>query len=596
MRSALRTLLAAVLGLAPLLAIAGARTARAAEDCDVVVTPASAASLTNSLLNDSSLRVFCITAGDYRSLGRLMLTASGSSGNPRILRFHPPDGVPNAVQRPERAIIEAVRLRGSWWVVQGLTIQPSGTVGNSWFLGIEGGDHNLIEGNLIDGSERMVAGGHVGVAIADYYADPATYNTVQANVVRNGNPTQSPVDYIAIAIDGGGGPGADNDFNQILDNEIYDWGDGIGFVAKETDCNHPSSPHGTVVDGNDVFITAAKRVDCTDGTPDPDGDCACAENGIDIKVDPGPDPAGWTRVTNNRLWGFRQTATQSCGGTGSNGQAIVGTACTGHVLLAGNVVMDAKIGVKPQGSSWILAGNLFHDLRRAMLFKSSDVGLEIQFNTIVDVQDAYDDVAASTDTRCNVVVDDLASTGAGEPRGANHLTEYNFLYNTPTGSFLGPTNQLFGSASESGNGEFCFWRRRWTAPERVCVPFSATTAASPHATAIAECDPELGAPFGVGPITYASINAVPEPDAGALALAVVVALSVRARRARGGSFGGAPSVYRCGPARRRRGEDRSSSASRSSRPTVRCRPRTWPARPKPAASPRSTSPSTPTSR
>jgi hypothetical protein len=205
----------------------------------------------------------------------------------------------------------------------------------------------------------------------------------------------------------------------------------------------------------------------------------------------------------------------TCGGSGANGQAIVaGSQCAGHVFVAGNVVLDSTIGIKPSGSGWTVAGNLFHGLRRAILTQAGDTGLDIQFNTIVEVVNSYDDVSTDTDTRCNAVIEDQATFGDGWPRGPGPQTEYNFLYASPAGSFLGETNQMFATAEESRNTQFCFWRKRWTAPELVCVPFGKTTSDSPHTAAITSCDSDLGAPLGLGPLTYDPLETVPEPSAG----------------------------------------------------------------------------------
>jgi hypothetical protein len=530
MRSAPRALLA-VLVAAFLLAIAGARPADA-DDCDVVVTPANAAStLTFGLLNDSSLRVFCVTAGDYRSAGQLLLLASGSESQPRVLRFHPEDGAANALHRAQRATFHALRMRGSWWVIRGLTVQPQTAGEAGWFIGIEGGDHNRIERNLVDGSQHDNQGPHSGIVIAAWGSDPALRNQVLDNVVRSGNQNRLAVDYAGIAVSVGLEPGSDNDFNEIRRNEVYDWGDGIALVAFRDDCLFPGRPHGTVIDDNDIYLTGDKRIDCADGTPDPDGDCSCAENGIDVKPDPGPDPALWTRVTNNRLWGFRPTRTPStCGGSGSNGQAIqAGSQCAGHVFVAGNVVMDSHIGIKPQGSNWTVSGNLFADVRRGFLINFGDSDLEIQFNTVIGVENAYDDPSTHTDTLCNVVIENQATNGNGWPRATDHETEYNYLYDSPTYNFVGDTNQVFPTAGESRNGAYCFTRRRWTAPETVCVPFARTTPESPHAAAASHCERDLGAPLGLGPIGFTSFQAVPEPRGGASAGGVVLALALAAR-------------------------------------------------------------------
>ena len=245
----------------------------------------------------------------------------------------------------------------------------------------------------------------------------------------------------------------------------------------------------------------------------------------------------------NRVWGFRPTsAAANCGGSGANGQAIdAGSFCPEHVLVANNVIFDSTQGVTVAGSSWIIAGNLIHDIRvsdgrynngaMAILPSSEATDVRIEFNTVVDVDNSYDDRSSNTDTRCNAVINDQDVVGIGGSRGLNHSTEHNFLYQSPVGSFLGSTNESYASAAESGNSEYCFWRKRWTAPERICIPLANTTASSTHEASVASCDPDLLAPFGMAAVSYPSSPA-PEPLAAWLGGASLVTLGALARRDR----------------------------------------------------------------
>jgi hypothetical protein len=503
--------------------------------CQVIVNESNAAT-TLGRLEDPSTRVFCVEPGDYRSFGRIDLRASGTDASRRYFVLRTEDGLVNAVHRPERAIFESMRVSGSWWVVQGLTFQPRDPSTYA-MLTISGGHHNVVDGNLVDASEQANAGGQAGIVIGAWNnEEPATHNVIQRNVVRNGNQSRSPADYPGIVVFGGLVTGSNQDFNVIADNEVYDWGDGVALAGGPCGVPTPGQPRGTVIDGNDLYITAAKRIDCNSGAPDPDGACSCAETGLDLKSVTGSDPEFWTRVTNNRLWGFRPVPlARSCGGSGTFGQAIAaGNNCAGHVLVAGNVVLDSPVGVAISGSNWIVAGNLFHEIRAVQadrpllpvaifeLETASD--LEIQFNTIVGVDNAYDDASMNTRTTCNAVIDDLGVNQYLAARGSGQVTEHNFLYESTTANFVGTTNQVFPVVTDSENTEFCFWRKRLTAPERVCIPLGRTTADSPHVGATPSCDSELGAEFGLAPLGYDSVQAVPEPGASARAAIALLGL------------------------------------------------------------------------
>jgi hypothetical protein len=489
------------------------------------------------MLNDPTRHVFCAAPGDYRAAGRIDIFTSGTQQQRRILRINIADGKRNAAERSQKATFEVIYLVASNWVIQGLQFRPK-QVNNTWFVTILGGDHNIIDGNVIDGIEQLNVTPNMGVMVKGYQGDPATYNSIQGNLIRNGNMPKRDVDYIGVAISQGQSPTEANDFNKVLDNEVVDWGDAVAVTGTKEDCTELAVQHGTIIDGNDLYITAAKRIDCDTGAQNPNGECACAENGVDVKSDPGAAPELWTRVTNNRAWGFRPTSdTILCGGSGANGQAITaGSICPGHTLVAGNVVSDSTSGITIGGRNWIVASNILTEIR-----ESTDLGpyvtnalqpayfstdIEIEFNTVVGADASYDDQSSYTDTRCNAVLEDRALPGPAGTRGAFHTTEYNYLYQAPQPNFEGGTNQSFATPEDSGNIAYCYWRKRWSGPEKICIPYGATTYASRHWAAAPHCDFTIGAPFGL------SLSYAPEPDALALAATSAAALAAVARRRR----------------------------------------------------------------
>jgi hypothetical protein len=479
--------------------------------CDVIVTPSNVASMSTHW-DDADKRVFCFQPGDYRNVGEIFLLSSGTATSRRYMRLLRSDDLRNAGQRSSRAIFEAIRIRGSWWVIEQLTFQPRNPA-SWWSLSVVGGDHNVLDGNLVDGIDLQNTTMTTGVMIKGHNGDPANYNTVQRNLIRNGNMMRRPVDFTGVMINAALSPGENNDFNKVLDNEIADWGDGVAVGGYREDCTEPGLQHGTVIDGNDIYITSRKRSDCATDALDPNGECSCAENAVDTKSDPGSDPAKWTRITNNRVWGFRPTSDRnSCGGSGSNGQALMaGSACAGHTLVANNIVRDSTTGISPAGNDWYITGNLVYETRATTDWRYGSAGISanqlggrhrIEFNTIVNSDTAYDHGSWDTTTRCNAVVNDRGWMGV-RPIGSNHVMSYNYLYNGATTDFLGSTNYRYTYASDSRNGEYCYWQKRWSTPERICVPYGSTIASSPHVASLAVCNPStLVAPFGLPPAPW----------------------------------------------------------------------------------------------
>ena len=477
--------------------------------CDLVITTANAATTLNQL-SDPDLRVFCVDPGDYRSYAGRILREPGTSSSPRYLRFNGPGAV-KAFERTSQAILERLDIRADWWVIQGLTFRPRSSA-TSRIVSLNGVQHVVLDGNLIDAIEHPNGPEQNGVTIVANTGYPASHNTVQRNVIRNGDQSHQAIDYEGVLIAPGFNGGEDNDDNRILDNEIYDWGDAIAVAGITEDCSDPGVQHGTVIDGNDAYLTPAKYVDCKTGVATSLGQCACAENGIDVKADPGPDPASWTRITNNRVWGFRPTTEAVvCGGSGANGQAITaGTACPTDVLVARNLVSDSTIGIEVAGSTWIVAGNLVHDIHAsdsapwgtmAIFLSAGSSYIAVQWNTIVNSLIAYDDASSYTDTRCNTVIR-APGWGGGLPRGVSHVTDYNYLYESSAVNFVGSTNRTFASAVDSLDPQLCYERKRWTGAVTVCVPDAATASMSPQLEGAPHCNGAIAAQFGIPKIGY----------------------------------------------------------------------------------------------
>jgi hypothetical protein len=479
-----------------------------------VITPANQAA-TLPLLDDADKRVFCVDPGDYRAARHVEIRASGTASARRYLRFNAPFPAPPAIEQASRAIFHGLLLDGaSWWVIEGITIQPTGPQDLAYLVAIFGGTRNVLEGNLLDASLQSNMTRQNGVVLAATGSGkPSTWNSIQNNVIHGGNKNRLPIDYTGVNVPSETVVGAFNDHNKIVDNEIFDWGDGVQ-IGMDAACADVARPRGTLIDGNDVYVTASKRVRCSDGAPDPNGECSCSENGIDVKSPGGSRSDRWTQVTNNRLWGFRPTLRDvpSCGGSGARGQAInAGNACASNVFVAGNRITDSTIGVLSEGGVWRIAGNLISEIRSAdtahgnqarAIYPLTSTGTLVQFNTVVAVDNTYQDTADDVTAQCNAVIHDRGVLGASGIRGSNHVVRYNTLYESSSPNLDSPTNQELATDEESQNRELCFDRKRWTAPEEVCIPFGRTTAASPHATHPAECSTAIGAEFGVPELTY----------------------------------------------------------------------------------------------
>ena len=230
-------------------------------------------------LNDPRYRVFCVTPGNYLGVGRINLVKSGTAANPRYLLLDGTDADhPATMTEDERAVVAGLKIEGAWWTIDRLAIRGAGV------LVAISGSNNVLKRSLIEGG-----GGGAG----QINLGTGNGTVLQDNVLRNTN-RKPDSDFHCIKA-----PQFTRDV-RIIGNEIYNCGgDGLQIYRSA----------GMIIADNDFYITPEIYSDCN-GNLDQSGECACAENAIDIKgtIDKSdPEPGDWVRIVNNRFWGFRKT-------------------------------------------------------------------------------------------------------------------------------------------------------------------------------------------------------------------------------------------------------------------------------------------------
>lgn len=218
---------------------------------------------------------------------------------------------------------------------------------------------------------------------------------------------------------------------KIIDNEIFDWVDGIAVTAHNLD---PMMPVSNVkIEGNDIYLTPTYQ--------------ECGENGIDIKA--GSDTAT-VSVTRNRLWGFRQGDTK-CAGSGSLGDAILVHVAARNVEIQRNIVFDAPRAYRDK-------------LRDDGLSRHVEIDWNLFYGLTTDVFDFWTDARMIS----NTISASTAVCEAYEPP---------FVPGPPTwiGNALVDTPEPIGLCGWiggyliSGSTDIVFQRKRWTGIESVVL-------------------------------------------------------------------------------------------------------------------------------
>jgi len=105
---------------------------------------------------------------------------------------------------------------------------------------------------------------------------------------------------------------------------------------------------GTIVDNNHMYINNEIYTDCN-GNHDINGECAYAENAIDLKAGSN-NPNNPIIISNNKMWGFRKSdRTNSY--LGDPGAAIPIHYNVKNVLIRDNLIFDSVLGCMPAPSA-----------------------------------------------------------------------------------------------------------------------------------------------------------------------------------------------------------------------------------------------------
>lgn len=433
-------------------------------------------------INDPAYRIFCVQPGDYTGVGTIDLQEDGAAGQERWIRYYDPQD-PTDGRHPvgrgdsEHAVIDALRFDDAdYWIVHELTVRGDWTAVQL----VNGAQHNVLNRLLVEGSRIQIR-------------DGSHDNAVQNSVIRDA-PMVPQSDRVCVILSGASqGPDVAIHGTRIVNNEIVDCTDSIQLYRPDG-ATHGIDFGGTIIDENDLYLTSATYSDCA-GTLDPQGDCACAENGVDIKA-AGTDSDNIVQVSNNRIWGWQRTDTD-CGGTGSWGAASVVHMGAEYTLYQANIVWDSARGLTFGNNNHSAIDNVVTSIENPVDDQGYAILLlgpssEAYRNVVVDSHDWGQVAGDDGDWRCNTFIS--AGQGRGTP-GSGVVADYNFYYESEQLALPGDHDIVQALAADAQHTELCFLAKRWTGPEEICLPDAAPTAASPHADA---CDPNLGSRAGVG--------------------------------------------------------------------------------------------------
>jgi hypothetical protein len=290
----------------------------------VVLTPDSYQTWAEMFAANADKLDYRLRPGDYRKWGVLELLDKAGNSEDRLktIRYDNPDvdDTLHPVQRGHAARIDAFRFEGLFtknWLIRGLTV-----IGPSANPVIARGASNItIDLCLIEYIRPY------GIRIRS-----AQHSIIQRCVIResiNGIQRNHRSDTSGIQV---GVIDMEVVGIKILDNEIYNVGDGIQLTDSTT---APNAAVEVLIEGNDIYLEPSRYIDDTNTTWD--------ENAIDIKA--GSDSPNSTVIRNNRMWGMRRNAAPT-----ALGEILVMQRYCQNVLVEDNIMGDAPRGMKDD--SW----------------------------------------------------------------------------------------------------------------------------------------------------------------------------------------------------------------------------------------------------
>ena len=282
--------------------------------CDYIIRKAA----DWGMINDPRYTVFCVAPGLYtcKDIGVVNLKQSGTAKRPRYLRWYDPES-PNDIDThvvnippDKQAVIPQFRLMADYWVIDRIVMRggrQQNTLENE-------SSHNVLNRILIE----------EGTATLLLQFFESSHNVLQHSVLRNTIAIPGKDSYVIYFHNSEG--------ERIVDNEIYNFGDGIQ--------QSPLSRNNHVVYGNEMYITDVLYTDCK-GKRDRKGQCMCSE-GMALALKSVDRPGTTFRIENNLIYGLRRHD-DFCMGSGTPGVAIdlgSGGNVTRNVIIKDNVLLN----------------------------------------------------------------------------------------------------------------------------------------------------------------------------------------------------------------------------------------------------------------
>lgn len=405
--------------------------------CAQTITTADSASTINTKLNTGGSPI-CITNGDYTSKGTLNLTASGTSGAYRVLRYYRSgdnNDDPWNQTSGNQAKLDSLDVSGNYWIIHRLTFPANINTAADHKVRLTGSNY-ILNRCLVDGVLASLSNHPDGIRAE------GPYGTVQNNVMRNGDPEVGAESI---------GFKAYGDDLHVVNNEFYDWSVHIIQIGNN---NAPTIP-GVVFENNDVYTTSAHYT----------GDGRAKEKSAFSAKARGTSGSP-QKIIHNRIWGTREFDSSTAGIAAGGSSAILingpQPGSVSYILVQNNIIFDNQQGIdviNGDNTNISVIGNMFylHKIYYPGFPYSYPIDLEsssnteVYLNTLIDSEGySYSGLNNSAlDIRCNV---NISSGGVeGGISQSNSIADYNVFYDSSLITANGTSTNINKSIATRAN-------------------------------------------------------------------------------------------------------------------------------------------------
>ena len=420
-----------------------------------------------SHINDADKKYFFVKPGDY-SGGKwpVYLRKSGTADSKRyIVLYNGNNTHPGKLDRSELAKVDFIFDNTDYWVVDRMAYWDEPDAYNP--IQIKNSDNNIINRYYMH---------DVGNGI---YMFPGSDNNTVQNCRIERDDISVYHDRAAIGLNNNRENNIAIKNTKILNNEIYNFVDGIQTIRVNEYVAHNNNYEGTIIDYNHIYIDSTIYTDGK-GNHNPNGNYAYAENALDLKV--GSDnPDNPIIITNNIMWGFRESD-RTNSDLGDAGAVMPVHYDANNIIVENNISFDATVGfsiadpkVSYSMANSRISNNIFYDIKKHVIFLADASNIIFEKNLYKKVGGNYGSYWLECHNNKGIEFSDNITVDGNNSKvrfnNSNFTSTNNEYFQAKPGDIADDSDVIHTSDPTANYEDFVFTTDRYTnSPREITIP------------------------------------------------------------------------------------------------------------------------------